>query len=387
MPPIKVPPILAAALLAAATACSDGAEQAAMPEAPTFEGVIDLEIGELDGEDPYLFTNIGDVVADDRGRLIVADIQSGEIRVFEPDGSFAFRFGGHGEGPGELTDPCCLEFGPDGALWVRESARYSVFTLGATDAEYQRSLMTPHLGTVGVMAPLAFDAEGNLVSVGPVRPEDGESVTARLHVGADGVVDTVIAADPERQSSGQTTVQRTIEMAGRQVTTTLYLHQPLGPDWIHAHAGDGRWAEAVTSEYSITYHMPDGTVSSIEGPAFQGPTLSPDERAWAQDWIDSQLERADLAEHPFGIPERKPPLASMFFDRDGRLWVEKTAADGEAMREADVYEGTTLVARYRWPQRIQDWPRPWADESVLYGVTADALGVQRVVRVRFSPTG
>ena len=54
------------------------------------------------------------------------------------------------------------------------------------------------------------------------------------------------------------------------------------------------------------------------------------------------------------------------------------------MREADVYEGTTLTARYRWPRRIMEFPTPRAAESVLYGVTADSLGVQRVVRVRFS---
>ncbi|MDE2754652.1 MAG: hypothetical protein OXI83_18940, partial [Gemmatimonadota bacterium] len=69
-----------------------------------------------------------------------------------------------------------------------------------------------------------------------------------------------------------------------------------------------------------------------------------------------------------------------------RLWIEKSAPDGAEMREADVYEGTTLAARYRWPRRIREFPVPWATESVLYGVTADSLGVQRVARVRFSQT-
>ena len=73
----------------------------------------------------------------------------------------------------------------------------------------------------------------------------------------------------------------------------------------------------------------------------------------------------------------------MFFDQAGRLWVQKMAADGAAMREADVYEGTTLAARYRWPRRIRNWPVPRVLDSTLYGVTADSLGVQRVARVRF----
>ncbi len=76
----------------------------------------------------------------------------------------------------------------------------------------------------------------------------------------------------------------------------------------------------------------------------------------------------------------------MFFGRHDRLWIEKTPASGATMREADVYDGTTLTAKYRWPRRIQDYPAPWATESLLYGVTADSLGVQRVARVRFAPS-
>ena len=383
MRPPRVPMTLAAMVLFAATACAGTDDPTIQPDVPTFEGAIDLEIGEMDGDDPYLFTSVGDIVKDDWGRLVVADIQTSEIRVFAPDGAFEFRFGGHGEGPGELTDPCCLEFGPDGALWVRESARYSVFTLDSTGARFERVVRSPHLGQVGLMEPFAFDMAGSLVSVGTVRNDDNANVTARLHVGSDQVVDTVILADPDRQSAGYTLVERIL---GESSRARFFVYEPFGPLWIDAHAPDGTWAEAVTSEYSINYHNADGTVLPIEGPAIQGPSLSDDERARAQAWIDRDMEQLDLSNHPFGIPDRKPPLARMFFDRHGRLWVEKTTADGAAMREADVYEGTTLTARYRWPRRIREFPVPWATESVLYGVTADSLGVQRVARVRFTPT-
>ena len=55
------------------------------------------------------------------------------------------------------------------------------------------------------------------------------------------------------------------------------------------------------------------------------------------------------------------------------------------MREADVYAGSALVARYRWPRRVSVASVPWVDESVLYGTTRDSLNVQRVARVRFEP--
>ena len=373
-------PAVAAALFLTAAACSEGEEsEVALPEVPTFEGTIDLEIGDIGGEDPYLFSYILHVAADERGRVFVADRQSTEIRVFEPNGDFAFHFGRLGEGPGEFGDLCCMEFGPDGELWVRESARYSAFVIGAAGAEYQRMLRTPHPGHIGLMAPFIFDAEGDLVSVGPVRGGDDPSVFARLRVLADGGVDTVVMADAERQSVSQATVPYT----RGEYSGLMYLHQPFGPRWIHAHANGGTWAEAVTSDYSINLHHPDGTVSVIEGPALLGPPLNDDERDWAQGRMDRETDRAGIDNHPFSIPDRKPPLDDMFFDRAGRLWVVKTAARGATVREADVWDGTTLVGHYRWPGRIWRYPAPWATESELYGVTADSLDVQRAARVRF----
>ena len=35
---------------------------------------------------------------------------------------------------------------------------------------------------------------------------------------------------------------------------TFFVCQPFGPLWVHAHGPGGAWAEAVTSEYSVTLH-------------------------------------------------------------------------------------------------------------------------------------
>ena len=127
-----------------------------------------------------------------------------EIRVSEPDGTLAFHSGGPSEGSGEFGDLCCLLFARDGEFWVRESARYSAFVLGSAGAEYQRILRTPRaserrfalrrpLGHSGLMDLFAFDLEGNLFSVGPVRGDDdfGVGLKERLRVPADGTADTL----------------------------------------------------------------------------------------------------------------------------------------------------------------------------------------------------
>lgn len=138
----------------------------------------------------------------------------------------------------------------------------------------------------------------------------------------------------------------------------------------------------------VTVHLPNGNSLELRGQPSPGRRLSPVERDRAQEAIEADIERADLREHPFGIPDNKPPLANLFFDRTGRLWVEKTGADGDESREADVYEPDgSLVARYRWPRRVRNGTSPWVTETELYGTTRDSLDVQRAARVRFVPEG
>lgn len=373
---MSVPVLLA---LCYAVGCSEGGVERPAGDVPTFHGTIDLEFGEIEGEDPYLFTRIESMVEDPSGRLIIADLQSHEVRVFDSEGDFLFRFGGEGEGPGELTQPCCLAFGPDGKLWVRESTRYSVFQLDGASAEYDRGARIAH-AAVGMVAPITFDPDGRLVDIGELVTENG-GVMARLHHGADGAVDTVVMADPEKYATGSTTVERTIGDA----RATFFVFQQFGPRWVHAHGPGGVWAEATTSDYSLKIHHPDGTVFQIDGPQLPGPELSPSELERARATVDRELQRFGLRDHPFGIPDRKPPLADIFFDRSGRVWVEKAGSEGEEMREADVYAQSALVARYRWPRRVSVGDVPWVSESALYGTTRDSLDVRRVARVRFEP--
>ncbi len=369
--------------LAVVAACGQEGEGLGASGIQLFEGAVELEIGEATGDDAYLFSSIGSIVEDRWGRIVVSDIQLNEIRVFEPDGSFAFRLGGYGEGPGELNGPCCMRFGPDGLLWVRDVVRYSVFRLDSAGAEFERVVQSPHLGSVGLVAPFVV-GEGELISVGPVAMDDGPPMShSRVHVHADGTRDTVILADAERQATGRTTVIR--EVSGFQAQ--IYVYQPLGPRWTHAHAANGAWAEAVTSEYLVNLHQSDGTALQIAGAAGDGPELTASEREWAQSWIDRDLERLDRASHPFGIPERKPPLSGLFFDNAGRLWVRKARVGGAEMSEADVWDGPNLAARYRWPARVSADDHSLVTESMLYGTTTDSLGVPRVARVRFRPVG
>ena len=235
-------------------------------------------------------------MAGSRGRILVVGRGVHDVRVFDPDGEFLFRFGGEGDGP--------------------EEARYTAL----------------ELGDAAVIDMSGFAA--------------GLSGAALLYL--------------------------------------LYLYQPFGPLWLRGHGPAGVWASASRSVYEVELHAAAGSVIEIIGPSDPGPGLSTEERESARSRLERDMERGNLDEPAFEVPETKGPLADLFFDQAGRLWVEKAAADGAEMVEADVYEGATLVARYRWPSRVNPGAAPWA-QTALHGTTTDELGIQRAARIRFEP--
>lgn len=371
---------LCAATLLCVTACADGDVPEPETDVPTFEGTVDLEIGEVDGDDPYLFARVFAIATDPAGQILVADGPAHEVRVFAPDGEFRFRFGGEGDGPGEFRRPFRLGFSPEGELWVGDQPRYSVFELEDAGARYVRTVRRPFAGQLGGH-PVVFDAEGRLVDLGRLPDADGQFVDGRIHLNPDGSADTVEVREPEAAAGGRMTVPFTRNGS----RGFMYFYQPYGPAWLQAYGPEGVWASAVSSEYVVELHSPDGTVSQLMGPSAPGPPLTPDEVERARERLEGDAERGNLDGPPFDVPERKPPLAALFFDGEGRLWVQKTAAGGAETVEADVYEGTTLVARYRWPRRVRPGVSPWVADAALYGTTRDSLEVERVARVRFAP--
>ncbi len=366
------------ALLFLAAACSGGDGPAPAADVPTFEGTVDLEIGELEGDDPYLFSSIFSVAADPLGRILVTDIGAHEVRAFDPDGNFLFQLGGEGDGPGEFRSPCCVGFSPNGELWVRERPRYTAFELGAEGARYVRVVRRLIAGQLGGY-PVAFDAAGRIIDLGLLPESDGRFVEGRVHINPDGSADTVEVLEPAAAAEAR----RTVEFANNGRSGFLFFYQPFGPDWLRGYGPEGVRANAVSSRYEVELHGPDGAVSQLVGPPTPGPPLSAAEVEYARGRLEEDVEFGNLDQPLFDVPERKPPLAALFFDRGGRLWIQKTAADGAETIEADVYEGDALVARYRWPRRVRAGPIPWVTETALYGTTTDELGVQRAARVRF----
>lgn len=369
------------ALAAAIPACGDGTTDGnAGEEVPLHHAEVDLRIGSVEGDGADVFGSVSGLELDPEGRIYVSDIQAHEIRVFHDDGGHAFTIGRHGSGPGELDSPCCLGFAPDGRLWVRDNgnARYVAFDVDADAAAPVATVRMNH-GDANRHAATTFDAEGRLIDIGSrPDPSTGDVRTVLFHVGEDGEVEReVVAPGPQ----GPDELVHAVPVAVGEVQVTRYFHQPFGPRHVMAHGPGGSHADAVTSRYRVRWFSGDGTlVRTLSNPDAVGPPLTPEQRARGDSMIAADEATAGTS-MPFGVPERRPVLASLHFDGSGHLWVERTAPPGER-RLADVYDDQgELVRRVSLPAELQLMYGVLRPDVVL-GVVSDELGVQYVVRLR-----
>ena len=77
--------------------------RARSPSGWVVDTVPDYQVGESDGDEPYLFTTIAGARQLADGRVVVLDRPTCEWRFFGADGVFLERAGGTGDGPGEFV--------------------------------------------------------------------------------------------------------------------------------------------------------------------------------------------------------------------------------------------------------------------------------------------
>src|SRR5690349_18122748 len=116
-------------------ACSADADGPTTGKVPT-DSLVALENAHT-GEE-YEFGRLSGIAALPDGGAAATDGLNNLVRVYAADGAHRYSFGRAGAGPGEMTGPCCIAYGPDGLLWVRdgENARYSAYQPGDTGATY-----------------------------------------------------------------------------------------------------------------------------------------------------------------------------------------------------------------------------------------------------------
>lgn len=344
-------------------------------------GKVDLAIGGPDEtRDAYLLNTIWGLDRDDAGRIFVAQPKDNAIRVFSSSGKHLYTFGQKGKGPGDFEFPCCTTIDANGRLWVREAQRYSVFTIGDNRATFLTAY--PVRGGSGAPDRINWDSRGAILYQttesrgGPIR-------TVRFHADTTGKeISRDTLKDPPVDSATWVYLTRAVP-GGRSTSSAMVFNSP---QFMRVEGPGGQLAEANSGRYEVDWL--DGNMKllrTIKGTA-NPPAVSSRETARAREYIADFAKQMQANVDLDGVkfPTRKPPLAGLGFDRDGRLWVALSVAEGQP-QEADVYAPNgRLVAKATWPADVALRFSTVKNLSGL-GIRTDAdTDVPAIVRLKFA---
>jgi len=149
----------------------DGITVVKNPKEPIYtEDVLILEeelsIGESEGAEEYMFSQIRRIAVDDNERIYVLDNKESHVKVFDQNGDYLMTIGSQGEGPGELNMPRRISLNQKELMVLEIRRRLSFFTL---DGEFLRNVSTKQIWTLVA----SIDSMGNIVvTEGLMDPEN-----------------------------------------------------------------------------------------------------------------------------------------------------------------------------------------------------------------------
>ena len=149
----------------------DGITVVKNPKEPIYtEDVLILEeelsIGESEGAEEYMFSQIRRIAVDDNERIYVLDNKESHVKVFDQNGDYLMTIGSKGEGPGELSMPRRISLNQKELMVLEIRRRLSFFTL---DGEFLRNVSTKQIWTLVA----SIDSIGNIVvTEGFLDPEN-----------------------------------------------------------------------------------------------------------------------------------------------------------------------------------------------------------------------
>ncbi len=359
----------------------------------------DLSIGELDGPPESTFGRLVSIAVDGDGRILAVDRQVPTVRVFSDQGEYLESWGRRGQGPGELENPDAgLAVFPDGRVVVRDrgNARLQVY------GKNGEPLDTWPVITGQYINRRAFGVTGDtLLNPDVVNPTDPlpDWRLGLVRILSDGtVLDTLPIPGTGRG------IHRFV---ARNEGNVAEIDLPFGAREHWAWHPDGFVIHGVGDEYAMTLLRQDAPLR-IERQV-ERVSVTAGERAQEEQRVLNGMRWLDADWRWTGprIPPSKPAFSGIAVGLDGRVWVIR---DGPAYEVEDLdYDRTDpydTEIRLR-QDRILDafqtngnflgsavLPRdvdprvPFVlKDDLMWAVTRDALGVQRISRFQLAQRG
>jgi len=329
------------------------------------------EIGAVDGAEAYLFTRLTGIVPTDAG-VIVADLQSRQIREFDGQGRWVRSVGRRGAGPGEFVNLDFMGRMAGDTLVVWDGGQWRLSYL-APDLSFGRSerwdFNNRVRGVYGVFP------DGSLLK--PARPSDDagsrprgvvtRSDMAFVSVHGSFIEEDTLAVVPGRPvflaSDGQSVLVPFAVFPGSTVS------------------GDAAWLGSGHTGVFARVVPGTGRTVEVRLPASGAPVSAADFDAYKRDYlVDTDEDRRPavrrrLDELP--APERFPVFDVLRPGHEGQVWMRSYPLPGDSAVDwfAFTPDGEA-IGRVTLPVSLAV---QMVHENRLIATTRDELGVVRVV--------
>lgn len=287
-----------------------------------------VSIGEVSGEDPYLFTRIFGAKMLSDGRIVIGDDGTNELRVFDRQGNHLETWAGVGQGPGEFPSPGQLWAlarlpGDSLIVWGFLWPELSVY---GPDGEFLRRFIPErsrldYWDRSSILSPRAVSRNGLILA----RQDEVYIDPADIEVwDAGGELRGSLGAHPGRQG---------IREGDRDYRPVMFGYSAFHQDW-----GD-LFVISTSQRYELRAFALDGSLARIV--RLDRPPRSPT-AAHIEAEIDESVSRipseqtqrrADRRRVMLDMPvaEHLPAFAAYRPDALDHLWVYEYEAPGEEM--------------------------------------------------------
>ena len=113
------------------------------------EFIVDLSIGEEEGDENYMFNDPRDIDADEKGNIYVLDYRECTIKKYNPEGKHLKNIGRVGEGPGEFQRPLCLCISRHGNIYVADWSTSKIHMFNS-DGKFEQATNIGRLDLISV---------------------------------------------------------------------------------------------------------------------------------------------------------------------------------------------------------------------------------------------
>ena len=361
--------------------------------APRLRLVPDLRIGVAEGDERYVFGQIGLVRAAAHGGVLVSDRLVGNVREYASDGTFRRNIGRTGGGPGEFRGITGLVVLEDGRILLLDGLQHRINVYDSTGAALTSWPVDTRMVT---RDGLFADTVGSVYVQDFLEDYDPDHRTrreglVRLSSTTGGVLDTIplpdmpeapfVSAAPPGYPPGSAVMN--------VVPFSAVGTWDLGPD--------GVLVSGTGATYAVTVHRVGAPQLRIERAVAAVPVTRP-ERAVAESTVTARMRRVNPSWRWNGpeVPRTKPFFRTVRVARNGRIWllrelavVQDTEPEGGrsggpgtpvAGRALDIFEADgSFIGAAALPPRTEILAM---DRHVLWGVERDSVGIPFLVRFR-----